>query len=103
MRPSLAGVGEAARAPEHAPSRRRKPRPSVLPPTLPPHGLSREQAAEFWGCSPTLFDRGVRDGIIPKPYTFYGRRLWDRRKLEGAFAALDTEPDDAQPWGKMAL
>ena len=111
MRSSQASAGEAVRlrngAAEHAMAkpapRKRARRPSVLPASLPPRGLSREQAAEWWGVSPTSFDRGVADGRIPKAYRFYGRNLWDRLKLERAFSALDTDATDDHPWGSMTL
>jgi hypothetical protein len=78
-------------------------RPKVLPRSLPPRGLSREEAAEWWGISPTLFDRGVADGLIPQGVRFYGRRLWDLRKLEVAFAALDFDDAAEDPARRLAL
>jgi predicted DNA-binding transcriptional regulator AlpA len=66
-------------------------------------GLSRVEAAEYIGVSPTLFDRAVRDGKMPKPYQLYGRVLWDIRKIDAAFTALDREGTADDPWGKMSL
>lgn len=71
----------------------RERRPSVLPKSCPPRGLSRVQAAEFVGVSPTKFDALVADGRMPKPKRIDGRVVWDREKLDTAFAAL---PDDGE-------
>lgn len=46
-------------------------RVSPLPPSLPPRGLSRAQAAAYIGVSPSLFDEMVQDGRMPKP-----TRIW---------------------------
>jgi hypothetical protein len=66
-------------------------------------GLSRREAADYIGVSPTLFDRAVVEGRMPKPIRFYGRVLWDVRKLDRAFTALDPEDTNDDPWGRMAL
>ena len=42
-------------------------RPALLPASLPPEGISREQAAEFIGVSPNFFDQLVKDGRMPQP------------------------------------
>jgi len=68
-----------------------------------PRGLSREEAAAYVGVSPTLFDRAVAEGKVPKPFRLYGRVLWDIRKLDAAITALDTEDATNDPWGRMAL
>jgi predicted DNA-binding transcriptional regulator AlpA len=75
---------------------------NVLPASLAPRGLSRVQAAAYIGVSPSLFDEMVRDGRMPKPTRINSRTVWDRVKLDGAFAALSDEPDDDDPWGKVA-
>jgi hypothetical protein len=82
-----------------------EPRKRVpLPDNLPPRGLSRTQAAAYVGVSPTLFDRGVKDGKLPRPFRFYRRTLWDKEKLDAAIAALDTENDpDDDPSARLAL
>ena len=67
---------------------------SCLPPSLAPRGLSRVQAAEYIGIGPTKFDEMVEDGRMPRPKRIDGRTVWDRIKLDEAFAALD---DDAAP------
>ena len=61
---------------------------SCLPPSLPPRGLSRVQAAEYIGIGPTKFDEMVDDGRMPKPKRIDGRTVWDRIKIDAAFAAL---------------
>jgi predicted DNA-binding transcriptional regulator AlpA len=71
-----------------------------LPPSLPPRGLSRPQAAAYLGISPTKFDELVRDGLMPMPKQIGTRKIWDIRALDEAFAAL---PDchgesDSNPW-----
>jgi predicted DNA-binding transcriptional regulator AlpA len=75
---------------------------NVLPAGVLPRGLSRVQAALYVGVSPTLFDRAVRDGKLPKPFRLYGRVLWDARKLDAAITAMDTEDVADDPWARMA-
>ena len=53
--------------------------------------------------SPTLFDKAVREGKMPKPFRLYGRVLWDIRKLDLAITALDIEDATDDPWAGMAL
>ena len=72
----------------------------VLPPSLPPRGLSRVEVAAYVGVSPGLFDEMVRDGRMPSPKRINGRRVWDRHAVDLAFAGL---PDDghnhiSNPW-----
>jgi predicted DNA-binding transcriptional regulator AlpA len=79
-------------------------RDDVLPPSLPPRGLSRVQAAAYVGISPTLFDEMVTDGRMPKPVRINARTVWDRVRLDEAFAALsDEDRDGDDPWGKVAV
>lgn len=61
---------------------------SVLPPSLPPRGLSRERAAEYIGLSPSKFDQLVRDGRMPPPKFVDRRKVWDRVALDCAFGEL---------------
>jgi predicted DNA-binding transcriptional regulator AlpA len=63
-------------------------RRNSLPMNLPPRGLSRVEAAAYIGISPTLFDRMIKDGLMPRPVRVYARVLWDRICLDDAFAAL---------------
>ena len=73
----------------------------ILPPSLPPRGLSRVQAAAYVGVSPTLFDAMVSDGSMPKPKRYHTRTIWDRANIDEAFAAL---PGDGKgnPWDDAA-
>ena len=70
-----------------------------------PRGLSRQQAAAYFGVSRSLFDRMVKDRLVPGPIRLYGRVIWDRHKLDLAFAALSDEDTDRQDtaWDHMAL
>lgn len=76
---------------------------SVLP--LPEkRGLSRVEAAAYIGVSPSLFDEMVDDRRMPNPKSANARKLWDRRKLDRAFDALDDDGEAARdPWGCVAV
>lgn len=63
-------------------------RRNVLPISLPPRGLSREEAAAYVGVSPSKFDQLVADKRMPLPKAVDGRRVWDRHQLDSAFSAL---------------
>ena len=79
-------------------------RPSGLPLSLPPRGLSRVQAAEYIGISASKFDQLVRDGRMPGPKRIDGRTVWDRQKLDVAFAELpdgDGHSDDV--WSRVSV
>jgi hypothetical protein len=79
-------------------------RENILPTSLPPRGLSRVQSAAYIGVSPTLFDEMVEDGRMPRPTRINARTVWDRLKLDEAFAALSDDRDDpSDPWGKVAV
>ena len=74
-------------------------RPAILPPTLPPRGLSRTEAAAYIGVSPTLFDHLVRDRRMPPPKRINARTVWDRKKLDWAFELIpDGDHCDHNPW-----
>lgn len=75
----------------------------VLPKSLAPRGLSRVQAAAYIGVSATLFDEMVRDGRMPKPMRVNSRAIWDRVKVDEAFAALSDDERTDDPWDKVAL
>lgn len=66
-------------------------RHNPLPPSLPPRGVNREQAAAYVGVSAWLFDEMVADGRMPKPKKINTRSVWDRHELDNAFAALPNE------------
>lgn len=97
-------VGENS-APKHSVygSQTHRERGQALPPTLPPRGLSRTQAAAYIGVSPTTFDRMILDKLMPRPARIYGRTVWDIRKLDAAFAALDTDVAEDDPCSRLAL
>jgi predicted DNA-binding transcriptional regulator AlpA len=75
----------------------------VLPASLAPRGLSRVQSAAYIGVSPSLFDEMVRDGRMPNPTRINARTVWDRVKLDEAFAALSDSRDGDDPWDKVAV
>ena len=63
-------------------------RTSLLPASLPPEGISREQAAEFIGVSPNYFDQLVKDGRMPQPRRAGSRRIWSVAELRYYFHSL---------------
>lgn len=84
----------------------RAPRASALPMSLPPRGLSRVEAAEYIGISPSLFDEMVDDFRMPKPRMLNKRRVWDRIELDRSFDRLPHDgPDggkDSDEWSGFA-
>lgn len=79
---------------------------STLPPSCPPRGLSRVQAAEYVGVRTTKFDEMVKDGRMPSPKEIDGRRVWDRIQLDAAFAALPNRggaetPEEINEWAGL--
>lgn len=78
-----------------------------LPASLPPRGLSREEAATYVGVSPTKFDEMVADGRMPEPKVIDGRRVWDRLALDAAFSALPDANGNADHgsdvWSRASL
>ena len=73
---------------------------SCLPASLPPRGLSRVQAAEYIGVGVTKFDEMVVDGRMPKPKRIDGRTVWDRIKIDEAFAALGDDAAENE-WDRL--
>lgn len=71
-------------------------RGEILPVSLPPVGINREQAAALIGVSSTLFDRLVRDHRMPDARSIEGRLVWDVAEVVEAFRALPhrSEPID---------
>lgn len=55
----------------------------------PPRGFSREEAARYVGVGTTTFDGLVQEGRMPRPMRLGKRVIWDRLKIEAAFADLD--------------
>jgi hypothetical protein len=77
---------------------------NALPHSLPPRGLSRETAAAYIGVGVRLFDVMVADGRMPGPKLINRRRVWDRIKLDMAFAALpgdDMEETNNNIWDEL--
>ncbi len=56
-------------------------------------GLARFEAAAFVGVSTTIFDRMVREGVMPRPKVYGGCKIYDRDRLALALEAL---PDDGE-------
>jgi predicted DNA-binding transcriptional regulator AlpA len=82
------------------------PPAGTLPAGCLPRGLSRAAAACYCGISPSLFDRAVKDGLLPPPRRCYGRRVWDRHAIDLAMDAwphaegMGATPDVGNnPWG----
>ena len=75
----------------------------TLPPGVLPRGLSRPQAAEYVGVSPTLFDAMVKDRRMPAAKRINSRTVWDLRSLDEAFANLPSDrTSDNNPWDSVA-
>ena len=72
-------------------------RADVLPLSLPPRGLSRVQAAAYIGVGPSTFDKMVANGEMPAPKRIRGRVIWDLKRLDCAFDALD-DGGEKNPW-----
>lgn len=87
-------------------------RSDVLPHSLPPFGVNREQAAALIGVSTSLFDCAVRAGLMPAPRVLGGRNIWDVDEVREAWKAiphkaigtepqsqpLDAEGPNINPW-----
>lgn len=65
----------------------------ILPASLPPVGINREQAAALVGISSTLFDRLIVDGKMPDARILYGRLVWDVAEVVAAFRSLPHRSD----------
>ncbi len=63
------------------------PLPAVL-------GLSREQAAAYVGVSPSLFDKAVDAGTLPRPRSIGARNIWDTEELAASFRAIPHRVND---------
>ena len=57
----------------------------------PPRGLSRDEAARYIGVGVSTFDRLIGEGRMPRPLRVGKRVIWDRLKVEAAFAELDED------------
>lgn len=58
---------------------------------IAPRGLSREQAARYFGVSPSQFDKLRVEGVVPRPKRVGTRKLWDVHLLDAAFDCLPDE------------
>lgn len=56
-----------------------------------PRGMKRKTASAYCGFSVGHFDRGVREGWLPKPVNAFGVKLWLRESLDDALDQLDDE------------
>ena len=65
---------------------------------IPRRGLRREEAALYVGVSPSKFDEMVKDGRMPKPKRIDGCVVWDIRKLDFAWDAIDGDDAERNPW-----
>jgi predicted DNA-binding transcriptional regulator AlpA len=84
-------------------SKAKRGRGNILPASLPPRGLRREEAAAYIGVSPSTFDKMVADGRMPVPKRINARTVWDRIRIDLAFDALSDGVDDcANPWDMAA-
>ena len=73
----------------------------ILPASLPPRGLRREQAAAYISVSPATFDKMVHDGRMPAPKRVGARVIWDRLQIDEAFSSLvGDDNDDEDPWSQ---
>ena len=69
---------------------------------LEPRCLSRDEAADYVGVSPSFFDQLVAEGRMPQPIHINSRRVWDRRQLDEAIDALRGADAGADDW-KVAV
>ena len=58
---------------------------------IAPRGLSRVEAANYIGVSPSIFDQMVKDGRMPPPKRVNARTIWDIRQLDDLFEVLPTD------------
>lgn len=66
---------------------------------LPRRGLSRVEAAQYVGVSPSLFDEMVIDKRMPPALAINARRVWDIRALDAAFDRIGASAADLDnPW-----
>lgn len=56
--------------------------------------MTRDQAAELCGLTPSGFDTWVKKGIVPGPIK--GTRRWSRAALERSLAGAAKTGDDAE-------
>jgi predicted DNA-binding transcriptional regulator AlpA len=64
-----------------------KPRRDVICP-IDPIGLKREEAAAFVRFSEVVFDRLVKEGLMPQPHEYGKLLVWDAEEVAAAFRKL---------------
>ena len=79
-----------------------------LPDSLPPRGLSREQAAAYFGICASTFDKLVADGEAPHPRTIRGRNIYDVKELDEYFDRLphrggDEPVEEDNPFNEVTV
>ena len=62
--------------------------------SIEPRGLSRVEAARYFGISPTKFDELRKDRRVGAARVVDGRLVWDVRDLDRDFEALPFEHDE---------
>ena len=67
----------------------------VDPRPTPRRGLSRVEAAEYVGISPSKFDQMVADGRMPGARRIDSRKVWDIRELDLYWDDLPREDSSA--------
>jgi len=77
---------------------------NLLPVGVAPIGFNREQAAFYWGVSPSKFDELRKKKIAPPPRNADGKLVWFRLDLDQRFASLPykggegTSENDGGEW-----
>jgi len=66
-------------------------------PAAPRRGLSRTEAANYIGVSPTKFDTMVKTTTMPAPVRIGSRTVWDILALDEAFDIL-AAPTGGNSW-----
>jgi predicted DNA-binding transcriptional regulator AlpA len=61
-------------------------------------GLRRFDAARYVGVSPSKFDELVKDGRMPRPKRLDSCVVWDVRRLDVAFDAIEGDDDGPNEW-----
>jgi hypothetical protein len=69
----------------------------ILPSSLPPLGINREQAAALVGIGTNLFDKAVEVGTMPKPRMIGERLIYDVGELIDAFRRLPHKGGEHEP------
>jgi hypothetical protein len=74
------------------PKRRRETpkRRDVLPASLPPLGLSVDEAAAFVGVSPNKYRELERRKLMPAARMIDGRKVYDREQVHAAFKRMPS-------------